>query len=364
MSELTVYQPWDPLKLCVVGKNYQPEFYNFIKHRKLRALFQRIALETEEDMQFLEKTLNKLGVKTIRPNVPESINAFPGKRDNRPIPGPLGSVPRDQMIVIGNKLYVFPYSNIVHKTFNRYLSSETSLLFNLIKQGEDFDWWSPIWNLFDSSNIITNINYGLQEIPANGISRIGTRLVFGKRTNEVLSNEIKNLIANEFPTHNCVVVDSNGHLDGCFSPVVPGLIVSIREMSEYSTTFPDWEVVYLENESWNKIKGFSDLKKKNGGKWWIPGYENDNDLINFVETWLKDWVGYVEETVFDVNMLTVDTKNVIVSGYNKKVFNAFERYGITPHICPLRHRYFWDGGIHCSTLDLHREGIQQTWPVI
>ena len=34
-----------------------------------------------------------------------------------------------------------------------------------------------------------------------------------------------------------------------------------------------------------------------------------------------------------------------------------------PHILNLRHRYFWDGGIHCSTLDLDREGtIQDYFP--
>jgi hypothetical protein len=25
-----VYQHWDPLKVCIVGKSYAPEFYSFI----------------------------------------------------------------------------------------------------------------------------------------------------------------------------------------------------------------------------------------------------------------------------------------------------------------------------------------------
>jgi hypothetical protein len=49
----------------------------------------------------------------------------------------------------------------------------------------------------------------------------------------------------------------------------------------------------------------------------------------------------------------------MVFNYNKQVFDALERFGITPHIVPFRHRYFWDGGIHCVTSDLHREGKQQ-----
>ena len=28
---------------------------------------------------------------------------------------------------------------------------------------------------------------------------------------------------------------------------------------------------------------------------------------------------------------------------------------------PFRHRWFWDGGLHCITLDLYREGTQQDY---
>jgi glycine amidinotransferase len=84
-------------------------------------------------------------------------------------------------------------------------------------------------------------------------------------------------------------------------------------------------------------------------------------VINVVEQWLGHWTGYVEETVFDVNMLIIDPKNVMVFNYNKLVFDTLDRYGITPHIVPFRHRFFWDGGIHCVTLDLHREGVMQDY---
>jgi hypothetical protein len=82
----------------------------------------------------------------------------------------------------------------------------------------------------------------------------------------------------------------------------------------------------------------------------------NDDFTDYVESWLGHWVGYVEETVFDVNMLVVDENNVICNNYNETVFKAFERHNITPHILNFRHRYFWDGGLHCITSDLHREG--------
>ena len=130
-------------------------------------------------------------------------------------------------------------------------------------------------------------------------------------------------------------------------------------MPTYADTFPDWEVVYLPGQSWDKIKPFLDLKKQNNGKWWIPGFEKDQAVIETVETWLNHWTGYVEETVFDVNMLVIDQKNVVVFGYNDIVFKALSKYNITPHVVPLRHRYFWDGGLHCITSDLCRQGSQQ-----
>ena len=109
------------------------------------------------------------------------------------------------------------------------------------------------------------------------------------------------------------------------------------------------------------LLSFLSLREKNAGKWWVPGQELNDDFTNFVKTWMNHWVGYVEETVFDVNILVINEKNIICSNYNKVVFDAYSRHGITPHIINFRHRYFWDGGLHCNTSDLHREGTMQDY---
>ena len=64
----------------------------------------------------------------------------------------------------------------------------------------------------------------------------------------------------------------------------------------------------------------------------------DDDLVNYIDKWLYHWVNYVEETVFDVNMLVIDKNNVICSNYNEKVFKKFDEYGITPHVVNFRHQ--------------------------
>ena len=44
----SVYQHWDPLQACAVGRSYPPEFYSFIK---IGFVMEKIAIETEEDVQ-------------------------------------------------------------------------------------------------------------------------------------------------------------------------------------------------------------------------------------------------------------------------------------------------------------------------
>jgi hypothetical protein len=402
----SVNQPWDPLNVCVVGKSYPPEFYSWIKNSKLRSLFERIALETEEDYQNIISTLKKFNVEIIRPNVPE-IQIDEYLTSNSRIPGPISMNPRDQMIMIGNRFFFYPFEKISIKTSGRNIKSTnwTKRLYDQLKgpswpqeftpyqklpkwvksecknlldfnyiNGEDLDeisnkgslfpWWDPVINAVKTAGntIVSNIDNGnLNRISPNGITRIGKKLFFG--TSKPLSNDHERRIADMFfRDYECQFIYTGGHIDGTFSPVAPGLIMSIKDMDSYANTFPDWEVCYLQGESWAKVKDFLELKKKNQGRWWIKDYEKDTDLINFVETWLNDWVGYVEETVFDVNILTINEKNVIVNGYNKKAFDTFDRHGITPHICPMRHRYFWDGGIHCVTLDLDRSGSIKPFP--
>jgi hypothetical protein len=401
----SVYQPWDPLRVCAVGRSYPPEFYSFMTNPRLRSMFERIAIETEEDFEGIIRTLQKFNVEIVRPNVPQ-VQVDQYLTSHRRIPGPISMIPRDQMIMIGQNFFLFPYNNIAVKSSGRninlskwseqmydnikgvdwpqkftpfdqlpvWIQQECETMFEYVdtpgenideinKKAAEFAWWQPVLDrVKQAGNTVIENRYHqqLNQIPANGITRCGRDLYFG--VNSKISG-IEKLTDEFFSDYRCHYITTGGHIDGCFTPVCPGLIVSIADIKAYSDTFPGWEVVYLENESWHKMEDFIKLKEHNQGRWWIKGSENDHELIDYVETWLRDWTGYAEESVFDVNILVIDQKNIIVNGYNKQAFDAFERWGITPHICPMRHRYFWDGGVHCVTLDLHRDGhLQDFFP--
>jgi hypothetical protein len=369
----SVYQHWDPLKVCIVGRSYPPEFYSWIKVPHVRALFERIAIETEEDFQNIIQKLTEFGVTVVRPDLPE--NAYIG---GKYLPPPM--TPRDSMIMIGETFYkgyqhdikkaytsvkdqTWPECNSYEEflTLPQYIQDECNDFHHFAEYRKFYSSYDKIFDLIaQQGNKITH-RPDISKAPGAYITRIGKDLYFGTETYNQDQKSLQNIINAEFTNTRNHIVNTGGHSDATYCPVCPGLIISLTDVPTYKDTFPDWEVVYLPGQSWNMVKPFLDLKHKNKGKWWIPGFEQDQAVVDTVETWLGHWTGYVEETVFDVNMLIIDPKNVMVFNYNKQVFDALERHGITPHVIPFRHRYFWDGGVHCVTSDLHREGVMQDY---
>ena len=333
-----VYQHWDPLKVCIVGRSYPPEFYNFITNTKVRNVMERIAIETEEDYQKLTKLLESFDVKVLRPEIVEFSNyLMPG--DARYVTPPM--TPRDYSIMLGEQFYF--------KT-------------NSFSEWEMLTWGKVLGEIQQQgNNVIFSADPEFENFNSAMATRIGKDIYQGSSTYDEDQTKKMQVFSKAYPEHRWHPINTGGHSDGTFCPVVPGLIISLYDIPTYAKTFPDWEVVYLPGQSWEKVKPFLTLKIKNAGKWWVPGQEFNDDFTEFVESWLSHWVGYVEETVFDVNMLVVDQKNVICNNYNQQVFDALERHGVTPHIVNFRHRYFWDGGLHCITSDVHREGTMQDY---
>lgn len=395
----SVYQHWDPLRVCAVGRSYPPEFYSFITNSRVRSVMERIATETEEDYQKLMKLLKSFNVEIVRPQVSDNYKDYVNA-EGKIQPPPM--TPRDYSIMLGNDFYFLcksvlaPVQNQWHtlrgnswpqnhpKNENELVAlpafikdeieqftginisnykclSNNKYFGEFINSIDTFTWGSMIDHIKEHASVYNVVPWYLHEFNSAISTRVGKDIYLGTHTyGQDLSLHIAEL-QKDFPQYRWHKVDTGGHSDGTFCAVKPGLIVSLLDVPSYAEEFPDWEVIYLPGQSWDRVKPFLDLKEKNRGKWWVPGEELNDDFTEFVETWLTHWVGYVEETVFDVNMLVIDEKNVVCNNYNAQVFEAFSRHGITPHIVNFRHRYFWDGGLHCITSDLHREGVQKDY---
>jgi hypothetical protein len=381
-----VYQHWDPLKVCVVGKTYPPEFYSWIDNSQTRSRFEKLAEETEHDYKNLISLLqNKFNVSVVRPEFPENLDSLfvDGKWVQPP------TAPRDYFLMIGDKFWVPSVPNASHAWSVFYRQNKQSewpdyvrpsefvsqhpdqaatLMekferFNLVDQAHLDKKLSFYHSVFDDIKSQGNsiVSTDLDFINGCFVSRIGKNLYFATQTYHDNKQKILDEVNHLFKDTKNSVVNAGGHGDAVYCPVAPGLIISLNDVPTYQDTFPGWEVVYLPPSNYSHMRRFESSMKHNKGRWFIPNFEKDNNLIEMVDYYFDEWVGQVSETVFDVNILIVDPKNIVVSTHNKTVEQACRRHGIEMHVSPFRHKYFWDCGIHCVTNDLHRAGTMQNF---
>lgn len=331
MNPIKFNAPWDPLKKVWVGSSYCTEFYEPIKNGHIRDSLQKIATETEEDYLNLVATLKEFDIEVDRPVIDRNLTIMDYVKDDGRmdynnansftlIPKP-PMQPRDTILIVGDIL---------------------------LETNKEIHWFK---DLLKCNKISTTQNAQLP-FDAPLVNVIGDHLIVDCRDHPWLADYMQQL----FPDKIVVPVYIGGHNDAVFCPVRPGLIISTYHHNNYTSTFPNWEIKYIENQSWNAIPGWRNFKHSNVGKWWVPDSDNNPEFSNFVETWLVNWLGYVEETVFDVNMLQINEEVILVNNYNKEMFEFFKTKHIEPIIVPFRHRFFWDGGIHCITADIYREG--------
>jgi len=378
---MQVYQHWDPLKTCIVDRTYPPEFYSWIKDVETRTRFETLAQETEEDYQNLILLLSsKFGVNVVRPEFPDDMQSLyiNGKWVQPP------TAPRDYFLMIHDKFWIPTVPNASHAWSVFYRQNKESWWPEFVRPRDFYDSLPEFRNVVekrfaefcavDQQHLDAKLSFYthiVDQIKASGteicnteldfingcfVSRIGHDLYFATQTYHDDRAALLQQVNQLFPSTRNRVVNAGGHGDAVYCPVTPGLIISLNDVPTYADTFPDWEVVYLPPSNYAHMREFEWSMKRNKGRWFMPGFEQDNNLIHMVDHYFDEWVGEVHETVFDVNILVVDPKNIVVSAHNAIVERACARYGITVHVSPFRHKYFWDCGIHCVTNDLDRTG--------
>jgi len=325
--------PWHELKHVCVGATYGLEFYEPVKNSHVRSCLQKIAYETEEDYQNLIQILKSLGVTVDRCKTAPGVNIMnyvdsQGRLDYAHsqsftlIPRP-PMQPRDSVLIVGNQA---------------------------VLTNSDSQWFADL-------NISNDAVVSPFAFDAPLVTVVGDTLIADCRDHLDLAN----FLQQTFPDRRTVPVMIGGHNDAVFSVVAPGVIVSTYHHTNYADTFPNWTVKFIDNQSWNAVPEWRQFKHSNRDRWWTPDTNNNAEFANFVDTWLNNWVGFVSETVFDVNMLQINQHCILVNNYNDELFAFLSQHKIEPIVVPFRHRFFWDGGLHCITNDLYREGSNECY---
>ena len=341
MNQVNSFTSWQPLEEVIVGRAYTPDYFDHIEDATVRDQLQHILYETNEDLDNLQRTIEQYGAVVRRPDLydkklfqlDQTIMKF------APLP-PL--TPRDWQITLGNKLLrVLPIKEL-DSICNSYGNSVVN------PHGDD---WDP--------------NCVLNGASASCIVRVGRDIFFDNSDflTAKQSTWIKENVLNDqdYRFHEC---QTEGHGDAVFAILKPGVILSTYHADDLDleSEFPGWDFLKLNDPSIRAAMNVGKFKEENfNGAWYIQDQKPTPEFSNFVDEYLSKWVGYVSETVFDVNCLVLDEENVIFSAYNKTVFDFCEKHGINPIVCELRHSYFWDGGISCCTQDIRRRGGLETY---
>jgi glycine amidinotransferase/scyllo-inosamine-4-phosphate amidinotransferase 1 len=334
------YTSWQPLEEVVVGRAYTADYFDFIENPQVRNQLQQILNETAEDLDNLQKTIEQSGARVRRPNLPDihKFQEWQISGQGAPLP-PL--TPRDWQITLGQKLLrILPMAE-------------------LDEICEDFkdQIVNPHRSHWDKDCILNGAS-------ASCIVRVG-RDVFFDNSDFLRPDQsrwiVENCLGPDYRIHEAV---TDGHGDAVFAILKPGVILSSKhdENLHFDRDFPGWDVLRIMDSSIDAAMAVGQFKyEESPGAWYVQGQTPTAEFTQFVNTYLTKWVGYVAETVFDVNCLVLDESNVIFSAYNKTVFDYCERHKINPIISELRHSYFWDGGISCCTQDLRRRGGLETY---
>jgi len=340
MSKVSAYTSWQPLEEVIVGRAYTPDYFDFIEDATVRDQLAHILAETNEDLDNLQKVCETYGAIVKRPGLIDKdyFQRLQTKDNGAPLP-PL--TPRDWQITLGDKLLRVLKVDELDEICAEYGDAVIN------PHGEH---WDP--------------NCILNGASASCIVRVGTDVFFDN--SDYLQPEQsrwiqENCLDSRYRFHEAI---TDGHGDAVFAILKPGVLLSSKwdDQLDLDADFPGWDVSKLECSTIWHAMAVGKFKEENfNGAWYVQGQKPTPEFTKFVDTYLKEWVGYVSDTVFDVNCLVLDEENVIFSAYNKQVFDYCEKHRINPIISELRHSYFWDGGVSCCTQDIRRTGSLETY---
>lgn len=308
-----------PLQEVWLGNCYPESFYNHLPN-EIADSFSYITELTNADTGALAEFLEQRGIVVRRP-VFDNVDKFLDEQD-RLIKPPV--VPRDNFLALDKTLYAI----------GNYQGWEHCMLEN---------------------TVIVSGGEPMKTINPPSIVRCGQDLYVDIDTHTPDWARVCEWMVEQAKHYRVNVCNTNGHSDAVFSIIRPGIIVTSAYKTDYSQSFPDWEVFRI-------IDFLPRRPISNTGNpyaWHVPHMQPSSEFTNYIGSQAVNWVGNYLETVLDVNMLVLNENNVVLMKENTSLIRWLETIGVTAHVFPLRTWSFWDGGWSCFTLDVHRDDTKQ-----
>lgn len=311
------HDSWSPLQEVWLGDVYPESWYDHLEPA-VRDVFQELTAITKQDLLEIQLRLESLGIVVQRPRY-QNIDDFlvQGNLIKPQI------CPRDTYCVIGN---------------------------TLLTPWNETPGWQHLYSHY-RHDLRARVEVGTNNV-INGanVVRVGRDIIIDR---DIFDFEYDQ----RFHQYRVTVVANGGHLDGCFAILKPGLILANHYFNDYERTFPGWEIIQLDDPTYRAAPstGYQQPYPVYNGKFWNTSVGTNRSFNQHIIDHALDWVGCYTETFFELNCLVLDPGNVMMLAHNDRLAETLSRHGIQVHWVPFRTRSFWDGAMHCLTVDIRRD---------
>lgn len=320
-NRVNSFTGFQDLKEVWLGDCYPEHFYSHLSSR-VQDAFGIITEWTRTDLAKIQQALEADGVVVQRPKFSGTVDDY--VVNEQLLKPPI--CPRDDNMTLGNEFY--------HLRSTKYL----------------VDPWTHQIQDFKQHGV--TVHEG-RDSPADcihppSVVRMGRDLYIDYDTHVHVWGMVSEVLIEWSKNYRVHVCSTGGHADGVFCPVAPGAIVATHYLSQYSKTFPNWQVFHLPYPKYTHWTGNWHIENK-------TVMENIG-FADHINQYAFDWIGNFRETVFEANMLVIDPTHVLAIKEDPQMFKWLDQQGIKVTYCDFRCRNFWDGGLHCLTADIVREG--------
>lgn len=324
---LNIYNTFDKVESILLGsvdksliKLRDPKH-----HERLQDIFD----ETENDLNVIQRVLEKRGITVYRPTPSRNSGIVTPYFESPALDMPL--TPRDTTLVLGNTL-IETASWKTERLFGTYDYREIFLEL----QSNGAKWMSmplPRHNYRADNTEVDVINQD-PIIDGAAVLRVGKDVFVsnGGSHNQLGLDWLKT----NFPEYRYHLTDKNfyGHMDAHICVIRPGLLYTNHDRNSLPNQFKNWQVIRTPYDFDRTKISEDDL---------IDDLIQDDDRTN---------------TVLSTNCLVLDQNTVMMPNHyqgQKQVLDQFDKHQIEILFVPLNYQYFFGQGLTCMTQELYRD---------
>lgn len=349
------YTEYDPLESVIVGDTYSPGDVDHLLSNNT-AQFNRILEETKQDLDHLADFLEQGNVEVLRP----TLHRYdPVKMPEFDIQFPIAPVvPRDALMVIGNTI-IQTYTSYTDRYFDAV--SYYPIFESMFRQG--YRWVSQ------PPPMLTNLNTEHDWFVSDRTykDKLSDRVLWHTATMYRVGDAV--IVNHEGPGSHTGLewcrrelpeyrfIDNTGTRFNGFGHIDHGFVMIDDETVIHAGI--DWVPECLRNKQLIDVSDCLPALKLDRYAQDYAQARNKMD-VDWLDKYLENWRGYSQEVCFDLNVLVIDRHNIVFARHLPDLFAKLKTLQIECHVIPQRHYLFWEGGIHCSTLDVKRKGSKRT----